>query len=146
MGQRGGWHPPVYYRRVYVSFRDCILLLVIVSIFTISEGVQGAKSHAGVLGCPQLLLPSSIVTSIFTIADGCAIAKDTRGNKGLALCFLFQLPLMPGHPLQQVSRQLINSHAHLRHVVTLTYRHRRIVQCREIDCDAVGRADLVLAT
>src|SRR5713101_7118841 len=105
MGQRGGWHPPEYYRRVYVSFRNCILLLVIVSIFTISEGGAGGEVPCRGLGCPQHHLPSSIVTSIFTISDGCTIAKDTRGNKGLALCFLFQLPLMPGHPLQQVSRQ-----------------------------------------
>src|SRR6266566_9930612 len=53
--------------------------------------------------------------------------------------------LLPGHTLQQVSRQLIDSHTYLRHVVTLAYRHCRIVQCLEIDGDTVGRTDLILA-
>src|SRR6266568_1236431 len=52
--------------------------------------------------------------------------------------------LLPGHALQQVHWQFVDTDTDLRHVVALTYCHRSIVQSLEIDGDAVGRANLIL--
>src|SRR2546429_4727391 len=112
MGLHDGWHLPEYYRRVYVSFRNCILLLVIVSIFTIPDECEIAKDTSG---CKPK-------------GPGCRV-RAARPFWFAAWCNC----LLPGHALQQVSRQLIDSYTHLRHVVALAYRHRRIVQCLEID-------------
>src|SRR5437867_4007393 len=81
----------------------------------------------------------SFIIFTFTITDG---QKDMKGT---FVCKHKHYYLVPSDSFQEVHWQLLNGHTYLRHIITLTYCHRRVIQGLEINRHTIGRTDLILA-